>query len=130
MTASYEHSWTSGLGAENASWTDRDIELAGRGRTSIREVDGPRGAPTLVLLHGLAATGRLNWFAALGALSERFRVIVVDHRGHGRGIRTHHFRLVDCADTGIASAGSYCARRRITSCDPRRVELPAPPSPA
>ena len=71
--------------AENAPWTDRDIELPGRGRTSIREVHGPEGAPTLVLLHGLAATGRLNWFAALRALSERFRVIVVDHRGHGRG---------------------------------------------
>ena len=72
--------------------------------TSIREVHGPQGAPTLVLLHGLAATGRLNWFAALRALSERFRVIVVDHRGHGRGIRTHHFRLADCADDAVAVA--------------------------
>jgi 3-oxoadipate enol-lactonase len=104
MTASAEDSWTSGLGAEKASWTDRDIELPGRGRTSIREVHGPEGAPTLVLLHGLAATGRLNWFAALRALSGRFRVIVVDHRGHGRGIRTHHFRLADCADDAVAVA--------------------------
>ena len=87
-----------------ASWTDHDIELPGRGRTSIREAQGPRDAPTLVLLHGLAATGRLNWFTALPALSERFRVIVVDHRGHGRGIRTHHFRLADCADDAVAVA--------------------------
>ena len=57
-----------------------------------------------MLLHGLAATGRLNWYTALPALSERFRVIVVDHRGHGRGIRTHHFRLADCADDIIAVA--------------------------
>jgi pimeloyl-ACP methyl ester carboxylesterase len=86
------------------SWTDRDIELPGRGRTSIREAQGPPDAPTVVLLHGLAATGRLNWFTALPALAERFRVIIVDHRGHGRGIRTPHFRLVDCADDAVAVA--------------------------
>ena len=94
----------SGPGAGHALWTDRDIDLPGRGRTSIREVHGPDGAPTLILLHGLAATGRLNWVTALPALAERFRVIVVDHRGHGRGLRTHHFRLVDCADDAVAVA--------------------------
>ena len=104
MTAGGEDSRTGEPRAENAPWTDRDIELPGRGRTSIREVHGPQGAPTLVLLHGLAATGRLNWFATLRSLSERFRVIVVDHRGHGRGIRTHHFRLADCADDAVAIA--------------------------
>jgi 3-oxoadipate enol-lactonase len=87
-----------------AAWTDRDIELPGRGRMSIREAQGPPDAPTVVLLHGLAATGRLNWFTALPALAERFRVIIVDHRGHGRGIRTHHFRLADCADDAAAVA--------------------------
>jgi pimeloyl-ACP methyl ester carboxylesterase len=71
---------------------------------SVREVPGPQGAPTLVLLHGLAATGRLNWFTALPALAERFNVLVVDHRGHGHGIRTRHFRLADCADDVIALA--------------------------
>ena len=104
MAAGVEDSWTGEPRVENAPWTDRDIELPGRGRTSIREVHGPQGAPTLVLLHGLAATGRLNWFATLRSLSERFRVIVVDHRGHGRGIRTHHFRLADCADDAVAIA--------------------------
>src|SRR5262245_33594535 len=104
MTASTGDSWTSGMVGDHPPWTDRDIELPGRGRTSIREVQGPEGAPTLVLLHGLAATGRLNWFLALRALAERFRVIVVDHRGHGRGIRTHHFRLADCADDAVAVA--------------------------
>jgi hypothetical protein len=83
---------------------DRDVEIPGRGRMSIRQVRGPEGAPTLVLLHGLAATGRLNWFTALPALAERYHVLVVDHRGHGRGIRTRHFRLADCADDVIALA--------------------------
>jgi hypothetical protein len=57
MTTWAEDSWAGEPRAENAPWTDRDIELPGRGRTSIREVHGPPGAPTLVLLHGLAATG-------------------------------------------------------------------------
>jgi pimeloyl-ACP methyl ester carboxylesterase len=83
---------------------DRDIDLPGRGRMSVCEVRGPKGAPTLVLLHGLAATGRLNWHTALPALSERFNLLVVDHRGHGHGIRTRHFRLADCADDVIALA--------------------------
>jgi len=93
--------WGPGTGA---SWTDPAIELPGRGRTSICEARGPAGAPTVMLLHGLAATGRLNWFPAVAALAEHFRVIVVDHRGHGRGVRTPHFRLVDCADDAVAVA--------------------------
>jgi len=71
---------------------------------SVRLADGPPGAPTLVLLHGLAATGRLNWYTALPALAEHYRVVVVDHRGHGRGIRTRRFRLIDCADDTAALA--------------------------
>jgi len=70
----------------------------------FHEVRGPEGAPTVLLLHGLAATGRLNWVTSLAALSERYHVLVVDHRGHGRGIRTHHFRLADCADDAILLA--------------------------
>ena len=104
MTASAEEFWSSARGAGTPSWIDRDLELPGRGRTSIREVHGPEGAPTLVLLHGLAATGRLNWFTVLPTLSQRFRVLVLDHRGHGRGIRTRHFRLADCADDAVAVA--------------------------
>ena len=107
MTESAHDFGTSGSGVEHPSWIDHDIELPGRGRTSIRESRGPREAPTVVLLHGLAATGRLNWSTALPALSERFRVIVVDHRGHGRGIRTSHFRLADCADDAVAVADHF-----------------------
>jgi 3-oxoadipate enol-lactonase len=39
------------------------------------------------------------------ALSEHFRVIAIDHRGHGRGIRSNNtFRLSDCADDAAALA--------------------------
>ena len=76
----------------------RHVELPGRGTTWIRELAGPSGARPVVLLHGLAATGGLNWAGAFEPLASRFRVVSIDHRGHGRGIRTRRFRLEDCAD--------------------------------
>jgi 3-oxoadipate enol-lactonase len=77
----------------------RFVELPGRGTTFVREATGPVGAPTLVLLHGWTATSALNWFPSYRALAERFRVLAVDHRGHGFGIRSpERFRLADCAD--------------------------------
>jgi 3-oxoadipate enol-lactonase len=83
---------------------DWEVDVPKRGRISIRQMAGPEGAPTVVLLHGLAATGRLNWFTSVRALAERFNVLVVDHRGHGHGIRTRRFRLADCADDVVALA--------------------------
>ncbi len=80
------------------------LDLEGRGRMRVVEFKGPKGAPTLVLLHGLGATGPLNWFAAFTELAQRYHVVAVDHRGHGQGIRTRWFRLKDCADDAIAVA--------------------------
>ncbi len=94
-------------------WTDLDVTLPGRGTMSVRRVPGPKAAPTLVLLHGLAATGRLNWSTSVPTLAEYFNVVVVDHRGHGRGIRTRHFRLADCADDVIALADELQIDRLI-----------------
>jgi 3-oxoadipate enol-lactonase len=65
----------------------------------VRDIAGPEDAPTVVLLHGWTATADINWFTCYGSLSERYRVIAFDHRGHGRGIRSRRtFRLEDCAD--------------------------------
>ena len=83
----------------------RWVELPGRGTTFVRDLPGPPGAPTVVLLHGLLATADLNWSGCYAALGEHFRVIALDHRGHGRGIRSHgRFRLEDCADDAVALA--------------------------
>jgi 3-oxoadipate enol-lactonase len=82
----------------------RYVDLPGRGRIWVREVAGPPGAPVVVLLHGLSATGGTNWASTFRPLGERYRVIAVDHRGHGRGIRAPHFRLPDCADDVAALA--------------------------
>ena len=87
--------------------------LTGRGHIRIFELEGPEGAPTLMLLHGLAATGRLNWHTAFADLAERYHVVAVDHRGHGRGIATRHFRLRDCADDAVAVADELGIRQFI-----------------
>lgn len=84
----------------------RHVELPGRGTTFIRELDGPSpDAPTIMLLHGWTASADLNWFLSYFPLAEHFRVVAIDHRGHGRGIRSRKvFRLDDCADDAVALA--------------------------
>jgi 3-oxoadipate enol-lactonase len=68
-------------------------------------VPGPEGAPTLLLLHGWTATADLNWFMCYEELGKHFRVIAIDHRGHGRGIRSSQsFKLSDCADDAAVLA--------------------------
>lgn len=90
------------------------IELPGRGTTFVREVSGPPDAPVAMLLHGLGATGALNWFSAFRPLSEHFRVLAIDLRGHGRGLRSRgRFRLADCADDVAALADQLGVARFI-----------------
>nr|WP_249420052.1 alpha/beta hydrolase [Rhabdothermincola salaria] len=57
------------------------------------------------MLHGWTANSALNWFATYQPLGEHFRVVALDHRGHGLGLRTwRRFRLEDCADDVAALA--------------------------
>ena len=90
----------------------RRIELPGRGTTFVREVPGPPGAPTVLLLHGWIASGGLNWFTTFEPLGEHFRVLAIDHRGHGRGIRSwRRFTLADCADDAADLLASWTSGR-------------------
>lgn len=58
-----------------------------------------------MLLHGLGVSADLNWFRCYDALGRHYRVVAMDHRGHGRGIRSSRpFRLADCADDVAAVA--------------------------
>jgi len=82
-----------------------EIELADRGTVFVRDIPGPAGAPTMMLLHGWTATADLNFFTTYRRLSGHFRVVAYDHRGHGRGLRSRRsFRLEDCADDAAAVA--------------------------
>ena len=76
------------------------VELTGRGVTYACDLPGPSpDAPAVVLLHGLFATGSLNWAPFFDDLTASYRVIAVDHRGHGRGIvGEEEFSLEACAD--------------------------------
>lgn len=92
----------------------RHVDLPGRGRTFVRTQAGPSGAPTVVLLHGWTATADLNWFSCYGPLARHYSVVAIDHRGHGRGIRSRRpFRLEDCADDVAALAGVLGVERLV-----------------
>lgn len=84
----------------------RTVVLPGRGETFVRELPGPAGAPVIILLHGWTATADLNWATSFDELGRHFRVIALDHRGHGRGMRCddESFELARCADDVAALA--------------------------
>jgi len=76
----------------------RDVDLSGRGTAFVRVAEGPEGAATVLLVHGLFATTDLNWSLAIPVLASRFRVVAPDLRGHGRGLPTRRFAGDECAD--------------------------------
>jgi 3-oxoadipate enol-lactonase len=92
----------------------RRVQLPDRGTTVVHDSRGPLGAPPLVLLHGLGATSRLNWFTSFPALEGRFRAIAPDLRGHGHGLRTaERFTIEDAADDVMAIADALGVDRFI-----------------
>jgi pimeloyl-ACP methyl ester carboxylesterase len=75
------------------------VRVPERGDVFVRYQAGPPGARTVLLLHGWMASADLNWLGTFEALAGRYHVLAMDHRGHGRGIRTSEpFTLEDCAD--------------------------------
>lgn len=76
--------------------------VPGRGEMFLRDTGGE--GPAVMLLHGWMASADLNWCGAYGDLVEAgYRVVAIDHRGHGRGLRPlGRFRLADCAADAAA----------------------------
>ena len=101
------------LDGDCAGW--RMIDVPERGTTFAYDRRHPsRSAPTVVLLHGWTATGSLNWSATIAALEVRYRVVGLDHRGHGRGIHGDGtFSLEDCAVDVAALLAVLGVRRAI-----------------
>ncbi len=82
----------------------RLVRVEGRGELFVRHHrHADAAAPTVMLLHGWTASSDLQFFTAYEALAARFSFIGIDHRGHGRGLRTPTaFRLEDAADDAAA----------------------------
>jgi 3-oxoadipate enol-lactonase len=80
----------------------RLVHVPGRGEFFLRDTGG--AGPPVLLLHGWMFPSDLNWWTCYDALAEAgYRVLAVDHRGHGRGLRTTKaFRLEDCAADAAA----------------------------
>jgi 3-oxoadipate enol-lactonase len=75
----------------------RTVPVPGRGELFVRDSGGD--GPPVLLLHGWMFSADTNWWTVYGPLQDAgYRVIALDHRGHGRGVRTTEpFRLADCA---------------------------------
>lgn len=83
----------------------RLVDVPKRGEMLVREQlpTGDGVAPTILLLHGWTLCADLNWFALYAALARHGRVLAMDVRGHGRGIRSEqHFTLEAAADDAAA----------------------------
>jgi len=83
----------------------RIVPVPGRGEMFLRDSGEETDRLGIVLLlHGWFASADVNWISCYAPLiAAGYRVLAVDHRGHGRGIRSlEPFRFVDCADDAAA----------------------------
>lgn len=94
----------------------RTVVVPGRGEFFIRHfVHTDPEAPTVLLSHGWTANTDLQFFAAYQQIAEKYSFIGIDHRGHGRGLRSSHpFSLEDCADDAAAVLNTLGISQVIT----------------
>jgi len=80
----------------------RIVRVPGLGELFVRDTGG-KGPPVL-LIHGWMFPSDLNWFRVYKPLADAgYRVLAVDARGHGRGLRADEpFTLAGCASDAAA----------------------------
>lgn len=78
------------------NFTTRDF----RGKPALHFAEGPATGPTLLLLHGVTRCWR-DWEPLLPALTREWRVIALDHRGHGGSGRAESYRVTDFAADAV-----------------------------
>ncbi len=76
----------------------RVVVVPGRGELFVRDSGGP--GPAVLLVHGWMFASDLNWLRSYAPVARAgYRVLAMDLRGHGRGLRSsERFTLADCAD--------------------------------
>ena len=82
----------------------RIVSVPQRGEFFVRYFEHENAnAPVVALLHGWTGNADINFFPVYAELVQQYSVLAVDHRGHGRGLRTNdRFALEDCADDVVA----------------------------
>lgn len=83
------------------------IDIAGRGSVAVWDCAPTQESPTthapLLLLHGWNVDAPLNFATVVPMLTMGRRVVMFDHHGHGRGVRSESsFDLADCAGDAVA----------------------------
>lgn len=80
------------------------VRVPDRGEFFVRRHQHPDpSAPTVLLLHGWTASSDLQFIGAYRALMEVCSFVGIDHRGHGRGLRSlRTYALDDVADDAAA----------------------------
>jgi pimeloyl-ACP methyl ester carboxylesterase len=92
----------------------RPLGLPGRGTAFVRHLPAPAGRPTVLLLHGIGITSDIQWCSTYPALAERYGIVALDHRGHGRGIRSRDpFTVVACADDAASALAELGVERAV-----------------
>ncbi len=81
----------------------RTLTIPDVGEVFLRDSGGE--GPPVMLLHGWTASADLNWWGCYDDLrAAGYRVLAIDHRGHGRGLRTDEaFTLAACASDAAAA---------------------------
>jgi len=81
----------------------RLVHVPRRGEMMVREIPGEADQPTILLLHGWTLSADLNWFTVYDSVARHGRVLAIDQRGHGRGLRSEQpFTLEEAADDAAA----------------------------
>jgi 3-oxoadipate enol-lactonase len=94
----------------------RVVDVPHRGEVFVRQVEGPAGAPTVLLLHGWTASADLNWWRVYDAVGRIASIVAVDHRGHGRGIRSEEPFSLEAAADDAAGVARALGLDRVVAC--------------
>lgn len=106
----------------------RMVTLPGGVRTRLHDT-GEEGLVPVVLLHGMVATGMLNWYQTFQRLRGEYRLITFDQRWHGRGYRGPFsfdtladdvHRVVDHLDLPAPVLGGYSMGGMVSQLAARR----------